>query len=306
MARAKKDILEAIKNGRTKEASGSPSGSEPTDREQVGGESGREAGQGTESVGEQDNETRSEQQQPREESGSDRERAKRTLLESIRSQKHQGSSPTSDDEHRDPQGELQTTPRTDGGEIRESGLVVGTSERHGEQAIGDDRQDTRDSISSNGDSGSPETDRQSGIKDKPKGVGVKPPKNLFTQDVSKPISPPINLEEVLTKKEATELKPRIESALTVAFEYMDKGIGFTTKNPNARDVVIWSSISPSEISVIAGAMLEGGQKSKVMATLTRRVARDYTKLQLTIITVPRLIMSVQHYLSNGFALPFGR
>jgi hypothetical protein len=93
--------------------------------------------------------------------------------------------------------------------------------------------------------------------------------------------------------------------MLTAFEYLDKGIGFVSKEQSMRDVFIWGSITKEEVSVLSTMILESGQRSQMVATLTRRVVRDYKKLQAGIIFIPRLVMTAQHLMTAGIRNPFG-
>jgi hypothetical protein len=111
--------------------------------------------------------------------------------------------------------------------------------------------------------------------------------------------------ELLSPKESKELLPKVEDALSVAFKHMDEMIGYTTKGKEPTDILIWKTIDKTDINVIAKAFVEAGQKSTFVASAVRGVADKYTKLQLGIIFLPRLIMTVQNYVVNGFMNPFG-
>lgn len=118
-------------------------------------------------------------------------------------------------------------------------------------------------------------------------------------------TPPKKEEEVLNIKEVKELQPRIKEALKTFFTYFDKGIGYTTKKVEMKKVYIWSTIDNDELDVLTNALLESATRSKIMAGTVRKISRSYQMLQVQLITLPRFIMTIQHYMNNGFELPFG-
>jgi hypothetical protein len=233
-----------------------------------------------------------------EETGNSREDAKRRILDKLKRERDERSSGNDDNEHQTVEGKSTGDERGDGGvtdgtsgiDRIDTGQVAKRSGVRGKPAI--------DGSSSDGNSADSETTGRKLKFDLPK--FEKPiNKEKVVVDVKES-----QLEKELTKKESNDLQPRIENALREIFKGVDKLIDFTTKTQMIPNVTIWSSIEDSEITVIAVAMLETGQRSKVVSTITRRMANDYTKLQMGIITLPRFIETYKHYMANGFGFGF--
>lgn len=232
----------------------------------------------------------------------DKEGSKRKLLESIRAKRDERNAQTPIGEHLDVKDELQGIGgRNDNDQPTDAGQL-------GAGAGADSRPADGEGIAADGDgntdhsSESSQTSRGRKQQVKPTVGGVKAPS--LPNSSKNPVTQVPRLEELLTPKESKELLPKVSDALETIFKNSDKFIGFTTKSESAKEVYIWASIDKSEITVIATSLVETGQRSQIAATLVRKVARDYTKLQLGIILLPRFLMTVQHYLSNGFANPF--
>jgi hypothetical protein len=287
--------MEEVLNG--EQGSASTSGSEKGTRSTKGRGKGKQQpssnGNQNGSVGEVTNENGND-------SKGNREESKRNILDSIRNRKHQVNSESTTNEHSTNEGTVRGTDKNSVGTSSNTQGHSGTE--HG--LLGNIRDNNRPSGGSNedpnSDNGSSESNR---VKKGKKGFEINVPKlpNL-SEAPKKPIQK--NDEPLLSKKESNDMKTQLVEALTTAFQYMDKGISFTTKNK--ADVMIWSSIDKSEIEIIAVTLLEGGMRSKVVATAVRKVTRDFRKLQLGIILVPRFIMTFTNYMENGFALPFGK
>jgi len=99
--------------------------------------------------------------------------------------------------------------------------------------------------------------------------------------------------------------PRVKDSLKTFFKFVDKGIGITTENQEARNVLIWSSIDDEELTTIATVMVEGAQRSPRIAQGVRAVVKNHKRLEMGLILAPRFVLSWQHYMQNGFMLPFG-
>lgn len=226
--------------------------------------------------------------------------AKKDLLQRIRNKKHQGNSQDASGEHRDIEEQLQGASRGNKGLDAGDGSLNGT---HSGSGLGtSDNEGTASRNNSDIDSNS-SSNQSSRLKEKQKPkveVGKLPPLPKADKKIVSPSSEP-----VLTKKESGELKDRLKEALKVFFQFTDKGIGMTTKNKEAKTVFIWSTIDNEELEVIVTALLESGQRSKLIASSVRNITRNYQKLQMGLILAPRFVLTVQHYLNNGFNLPFG-
>jgi hypothetical protein len=234
----------------------------------------------------------------------DRENRKRNKLESIRNKRAQG--------HSDNNGTAPITNQgnSEGDQREGRGNSPGNEDLNGING-GPNREDGRADKPVNSSDGNINDNSESIETDsgriKKKGVKVTtPPLPPFTKGgLDKPQGAKIKLEDVMTKKEAGEQKERLDNALLVFFKNADKFIGFTTKGKTANDIFIWQSIQKDEIEVISTAMLENAQRSKVIATVTRNITRNYQKLQMGIILIPRFIMTVQNYIQNGIGLTIG-
>jgi hypothetical protein len=229
-----------------------------------------------------------------EESGTAGQDRKGSILAELKRKRDQRNSGTSNEEHSTIEGKSTGVERSDNRITENTDSVdrVGTG-RVGKSDTNERGLDVSGG-SSDGDSQNSETDR---------GVKFELPKFSKPINVEKVVVDvkESQLEKELSKKESSELQPRIENSLRELFKGMDKVIDFTTKH-QITQVNIWSSIEDDEIKIIAVALLETGQRSRVVSTITRRMARDYTKLQIGIITLPRFIQTYKHYMSNGFGL----
>jgi hypothetical protein len=276
------------KRGSGNDTDGTNTSGEPTGIEgvgEVGGEN-QDPNRGTEG--------------DKEGSPSPKERRKQSILERIRNKGDAGSSDLTSTEHKDDKGNdtgiVQRHGGSDGGVEGVNGVAPGTNTGNG----GNGGQTTGNSIDPNNNRENPETNRR--IKEKDKGIVIDLPK--LGKGTKTPL-PPLKLEEVLTAKESKELQPRLDDALKALFGFMDTGIGFTTKKQEARNVMIWKTIDKEEVSVISAFLIERGQTSPMVAGAVRKMTRNYRHLQLGMIMLPRFVMTAQHYMQNGFKLPFG-
>jgi hypothetical protein len=261
------------------------------------GDSGKSGGEGREATsGDQGNQGSST---------GDKERRKNEILQRLTAKRNERNNGISDDANSTTEDDVS------GNGFRSEGLINGdeSDDRTGTgqagkitgtrgKSSGDDGDSDGDSTSISSDSG-----REARIK----GVKFEIPKFTPPVNEEKPvITNEKQLESELTVKESKELQPRIENALRMLFNGTDKVISVTTKRALEEKVFIWSSVDDDEITMIATYMLEAGQKSRVVSTITRRMSRDYMLLNLSIIALPRFIETYKHYALNGFGLTLGK
>lgn len=308
MARKKKEEtnettpnMEELENG-TRETNTSNSGSGDNEgRKQYTVDSnGTVEFKGNSTTGSEDNPAGEGTNGDKEGSNGDRKGSKTDLLQRIRDKKHKRDIERTSTEHRSVEEQLQGLSGGNEDTHEGNGNEYGTGTRPSNGVTSNERGLTGNNSDANTDSTSSEPSR---IKDKkPKvEVGKLPP--LPKANVIVDTKP--KEEPTLSQKEAKDLKERLKEALRVFFQLTDKGIGLTTKKEEARVVLIWSSIDNDELDVIVTTLLESGQKSKIIAQSVRNITYNYKKLQMGLILAPRFVLSVQHYLHNGFKLPFG-
>lgn len=234
----------------------------------------------------------------------DRDAAKQSIITNIRSKRNKRDNKIASNQYTDLEraisnrdgrhpGDNATNAVDNGDKPGDVGAVIGGSGTP--RATSGDNDDNNESPSA----GSGRNNRVN----KAQGMDIKVPP--FKPKAVPPLDVKASTEDTLTKKESSELLPRVVESLRIVFKYTDQGINFTTKDEQARNVYIWGSIDDDELKIIAIALVEGGQRSKVVATAVRQVSRNYQKLQMGIILVPRFVMTVNHYIQNGFGLPFG-
>lgn len=56
--------------------------------------------------------------------------------------------------------------------------------------------------------------------------------------------------------------------------------------------------------LLAKMLVEKGQTDKLFAKATRQINRNFDHLQASLITLPRFIQTVQHYMAYGMMNPF--
>jgi hypothetical protein len=265
------------------------------------GDKGRDLGQSGREVGQSGGQ-----------SGGSEDDPKQRILDKLRNERNQRNSQTTNDKHTNSEGDSTGQQSKANGTNKRNNRSSNGTESIGstdsgsiERSVGDERGLDVDNGNNDGNNPSSETNSR-GRKRKIKGVEFELP----SFEGGKP-TPPIDkkeqqLQKELTKKESNELQPRVENALKALFTGVDKAIDMTTKNRTPDGVHIWGSIEDFEITIIATALLETGQKSKVVSTVTRRLAQDYTRLQLGIIVFPRFYDSYRHYITNGFGFGFSQ
>lgn len=307
MARKKKEELnettpnmEELENGRETNTSNSGSGNNEGRKQYTVSTDGTVEFKGNSEIGGEDNPAGEGTSGNEEGSNGDRKGSKTDLLQRIRDKKHKRNTERTSTEHRSVEEQLQGLSGGNEDTNEGNGNEYGTGTRPGNGVTSNERGLTRSDSNPNSDSTSSEPSR---IKDKkPKvEVGKLPPLPKANAIVdTKPKEEP-----TLTQKEAKDLKDRLKEALRVFFKLTDKGIGLTTKKEEARVVLIWSTIDNDELDVIVTTLLESGQKSKIIAQSVRNITYNYKKLEMGLILAPRFVLSVQHYLHNGFKIPFG-
>lgn len=188
------------------------------------------------------------------------------------------------------------------GSVRENGSVLRGNENDTGTESGTNRKRKRRSGSRHNGSGSTRETSQSPEQqelNKPQGVKLGKLKGV----PSLPKGVPAADAHPLSEKETKDLRPKMITIVQTIFHYMDIAIGAT--NRQHVDAYIWQTIDPGDCEVIADLVLEGGKKSRIVATSVRRLSMSYRMLQVGIITLPRFIQTFQHYQKNGgFALPF--
>lgn len=86
------------------------------------------------------------------------------------------------------------------------------------------------------------------------------------------------------------------------FQYFDQTITYT--NREQAKAVIWSDIDDEDIKILVSVVIDGGKRSRIVATAVRQVNRSYNLLRVGIITGPRFVETFQFYASHGgFTVP---
>lgn len=296
------ELIDGRENQKTRR---SESGSNSTGEDRGEGNNNGGGNSGTEgNPGGEDRGTEGENRGSQDGIGDAKTETKRRILSSLRSKGNQGHTDNANATVRNPEGELP------GDDSRGSGDSTG-NESNDRVASGkverliESRRKSRQSNSDlSGSDGNDSGSKSSRVeeKEKPKLGFSNLPKLEKPKDEKSTKATPFSLEPVLSKKEADGMNARLKEALKTLFKGLDSAIGMTTKNPGAKNVQIWSTIEDFEVEIIATALLENSMKSKVFATVTRRITRDFMKLQIGIITFPRFYQTYSHYMQNGFAL----
>ena len=103
--------------------------------------------------------------------------------------------------------------------------------------------------------------------------------------------------KTLTDKEAKELREPFVKALSTMGTYVDEVITITNKE--MAKAKIWSTITRDEWEVVADMLLADGKKSGVIATAVRATATAYLRLQVGLITLPRVYQTWMFYADHG-------
>jgi hypothetical protein len=297
----KTKLEEEIKNGTGKNESGSGTtkGNGNTGTGNSGDE-GRDTGNGGGQVGGNGHETG---QSGNENSGSGEDH-KQSIINKLKRKRNERTVGNDDNKHKTDEGRPERNEHFNGGTSTGIESFGGIDTRPTDEFNGTGGELAINGGNSDGDNPNSETVGNRKRKRKIKGVEFELP----SFETVKPV-PPIDIKEQqlgdeLTQKESKDLKPRLEEAMKVLFKGMDKTMELTTKRIPNGGINIWKNIEDEEVSIIANALLEAGQNSKVVSTITRRVIADYSKLQIGIILLPRFIDTYSNYMTHGFGFGF--
>jgi hypothetical protein len=260
----------------------------------IGGSGGEVGGSGSE-TGQSGNET-----------GNSEGNRKQQLLQKLKRERNKRNSGISNEEYNDIEGKSTGIDSRDGGTSTGIESVSGTDTGTVDELAGTERQLNVDNSNTNGDNPSSETNSR-GRKRKIKGVEFELPS--FEGSTPSPPAEIVKEEQLaneLTQKESKEMLPKLQEAMKLLFAGMDKSIDLTLKQKVDGGVHIWGNIEEYEIKIMCVSLLEAGQSSKIVSTITRRVVADFSKLQIGIILFPRFLDTYSVYMKNGFGFGYSQ